>query len=195
MSEYNFKDVAPAESSSFLRPGIYELKAFDANYVKPEGTKEDGSAKTPYLEVIFKGEDGQVTEKFYVNPKTLPRLQYLFLAWFGSKVDKAFENSDQVGAYFEKAFKAGKDKFKHRVIVGGKQSDRDGKIYAGLPYSGFVIADEIQDVETGPFEENSYNWNTYVQMAKNVNIPAGNDVMVPSGGGSSTPENTDDLPF
>ncbi len=161
---YDFKSTEVIKNVSYLSPGQYVLTVRSAEYIKPEGKKTDGSAKTPYLDVTFGGDSGEVGVKFYITPKAIARLQTIYTDWFGINCDKLFESTDAVGAFFEKAFTSEKAKKTYkRMMIGGKQA-QDGKIYAELPYSNYIVPDNAEGFIEGPFEKDSIRWIQYVKM-------------------------------
>lgn len=182
---FDFSTVDAPKSTNYLQPGFYRLSISEATYVKPEGEKQGGGAKTPYVEVTFTGESGQMTEKFFVTPKALDRLQYLHLAWFDKKLEKLFTDADSVGAYFSKVLTM--KPITKLIEVGGKQGT-DGKIYAALPYSNFILSDDMKFTE-GPFEVGSANYQRVVKMLPaNASTGRSEVILNPSNG-------IDDLPF
>jgi len=182
---FDFSNVDMPANKSYLQPGYYTLGITDAKYVKPDGTKPDGSPKTPYIEVTFSGETGALNEKFFVTPKALDRLQYLHMAWFDKKLEKPFKSSEEVGMYFTKVLTM--KPIKKGVCVGGKQGN-DGKIYANLPYSNFILPDNMNFTE-GAFEIGDANYRQNVKMNVNPSTNT-NDVMLPS----SSPKGKQDFP-
>src|SRR5690606_24125470 len=154
-------------------------------YVKPED-------KTPYLAFTLSGDKGKVTEKFYVTAKALSRLQYIHEAWIGKTLDKNFDSFDAVGAYFEKLFNHDKTKSISKMVIVGGQEAADGKVYADLPFSGFVVPDEVNMIE-GAFDRGDGNWIQHVTKAKNASTNT-ESIMI----AASTPQDddpTDGLPF
>ncbi len=200
MSEqFDFKTVEAAKSVSYLKPGNYELSIVDAKYVAPEGTKPDGSPKSPYVEVYFEGSVGKLSDKFFISPGALGRIQYLCEAWIGKKIDKVFENGAQVGAYLVQLLThANVKKITKKVTVGGTQG-RDGKFYTNLPFSGFVHP-EGSNFPMGEFKEGDYAWNQNVKMNNNASTSTNSVVITddfPAGSVSNPVDNDplDDLPF
>ncbi len=194
---FNFGEVEISKNTSYLQPGQYVLSMRDAKYVKPEGTKTDGTAKTPYVDVTLGGESGEMSVKFYITPKAFERIQTIYVAWFGEKCVKSFDSTDAIGAFFEKAFGSEKaKKISRRVIVGGKQA-LDGKIYAELPYSKYIISDEDENFKEGPFDPNSLQYIYHVKTNPANASTNTNDVMIPvSNGNRQVNSNFDsDLPF
>ena len=187
---FDFANVDAPKGGGYLQPGHYYLTITKSEFIKPTGTKPDGSAKTPYLEVTFEGATGSMIEKFFVTPKSIDRLQYLHLSWFDKKLDKLFDSAEGVGAYFAKVLTM--KPIKKAVCVGGKQGT-DGKIYAGLGYSNFVLPDDM-NIEEGPFDPNSLNYKNNVKMMPANASMTTNNVMLPS---NSVPDNDplNDLPF
>ena len=179
MSEsINFGNVPTATSSSYLEPGMYRLK------VDETGTKVvTAQGKTSYLAVKFMSESGAaLTEKFFLTAKALSRLQYLHEAWFGKKLDKSFKTYEDVGEYFRKALTM---KIVARPMITGGKFTADGKFYAGLPYTGFVVADESK-FEEGVFETDSARYKNVVTVDKpNPAVANTNSALLPG---------TDDFP-
>lgn len=174
----NFSQVPTATSSSYLEPGMYRLK------VDPTGTKVVAvPGKTSYLAVKFIADNGgSVTEKFFLTAKALPRLQYLHEAWFSKKLDKSFKTYEDVGEYFRKYLTT--NVTSRPMITGGKFT-ADGKFYSGLPYTGFVIADESL-FEEGPLDPNSARYKNVVTVEKpNPAVANTNSALLPE---------ADDLP-
>lgn len=186
----DFGQVNAASSPEFLEPGMYRLKVDKTNckVVTPEG-------KTPYLSVKFVSESGaSVNEKFFLTAKALPRLQYLHEAWFNKRLDKAFKSMIEVGTYFVAALTA---KIVTRPMVTGGKFTADGKFFSGLPYTGFVVADESL-FEEGAFDKDSPRYKQVVQIEKPNPAVAGTSAAIlpgadelPSGGGASS----GDLPW
>jgi hypothetical protein len=168
----NFSTVNAATASSYLEPGMYRLKVDAANtkVFTPEG-------KTAYLSVKFVTENGaSVTEKFFLTAKALPRLQYLHEAWFNKKLDKQFKTYPEVGEYFRHALTL---KIVSRPMIVGGKVNADGKFFAGLPYSGFVVADEGL-FEEGAFEKDSARYKNVVQVEKpNPAVANNNAALLP----------------
>ena len=190
---FDFKTVDAPKSMNYLQPGFYKLGIASAEYVKPAGEKPEGGAKTPYVEVVFECDMGKLTEKFFVTPKALDRLQYLHLAWFEKKLDKLFTDADSVGAYFAKVLPM--KPIVKGVEVGGKQG-KDGKIYAGLGYSNFVLPDEMS-FEAGPFAIGDMNYQRVVRMLPPNASTGTNDIMLPASSPANQRQVEDsfDLPF
>jgi hypothetical protein len=118
-----------------------------------------------------------VHEKFFLTAKALPRLQYLHEAWFGKKLDKKFDTYPQIGEYFQKALCL-KPEVSRPMITGGKFT-ADKKFYSGLPYSGFVVADESL-FEEGAFDPDSARYKNVVQWDKpNPAVASNNSVIIP----------------
>lgn len=154
----DFGNVDAAKNPEFLEPGMYRLKVDAANckVVTPEG-------KTPYLLIRFVNETGaNVNEKFFLTPKALPRLQYLHEAWTSKRLDKAFTSMIEVGNYFQRVMTA---KIVTRPMVVGGKMTADGKFFSGLPYTGFVVADEAL-FEEGQFDKDSARYKQVVTFEK-----------------------------
>lgn len=196
MSKINFNEVPSAANAEFVRPGVYEFRVKSASFEKPEGKKKDGTDKSTFVRVVFENVSNGATfnESFYITPGALPRLQYLHEAWFDKKLDKSFENYEQVGAYFEKVFNAeGSKKFQRFMLIGGEEQS-DGRVYAKIGYAGFVIPESKSPVAQ-TFEPGSAEYIMNVKKNADAPILANNDnSMLPS---SVTPSSNseDDLPF
>lgn len=182
MSEFDFKGTKAAESKTFLTPGIYDLTVTSAKF---EPAKESG--KNPFLVLNMSGEAGQVSQKFYITPKTMDRLVYLHEGMFNKPLSKAFDSADAVGLYFEKAFTSIKPT--KRILVGG-QEGTDGRVYANFGYANFIAED---DAPLGTFAEGSAQWNYNVKKNKTRPILETNDAMLPSSAADT--DDDDDLPF
>lgn len=190
----NFAEVPTATTSEYLEPGMYRLK------VDKDGSKLfEPLNKTPYIAVRFTSEKGaSLTEKFFLTAKALPRLQYLHEAWFNKKLDKTFKSFKEVGEYFLKYLTM---KIVTRpMVVGGKWAT-NGKFYSGLPYTGFVIADESL-FEEGAFEKDSDQYKKVVTYDKPNPAVANNDAAVlpntdelPEAGGYTPAVDNDGMPW
>lgn len=193
----NFGAVEMPKSVAFLKPGFYKLSATGAKYIKPEGKKADGSAKSPYVEISFSGKDGELKDKFYVTTGSFPRLKYLHKMWIDKDLDKEFASIDAVGAYFEKLFNSDQiKKISHTMVIGGEEGT-NGKIYAHIAPFDFIIPDSI-DMETGAWDENGANYRQHVKLQQKVAVN-NNSMMLPDSAvpdtASSTPKFSDDMPF
>lgn len=182
----DFDKVNAAQSPEFLEPGMYRLK------VDKEGTKvvtPDG--KTPYLNVKFVSEKGAfINEKFFLTAKALPRLQYLHEAWTSKRLDRSFKSMLEVGAYFQAFLTA---KIVTRPMITGGKLTVDGKFYSGLPYTGFVVADEAL-FEEGAFDKDSARYKNVVQLEKANPTAAGtNAAILPAASGNAG--NGNDMPW
>lgn len=184
----NFGQVPAATAQEFLEPGMYRLK------VNPDKTKvETPQGKTPYLAVQFVNEGGSsITEKFFLTAKALPRLQYLHEAWFSKKLDKQFSSYKDIGDYFVKALTT---KLVSRPMITGGKIATNGKFYSGLPYSGFVVADESQ-FEEGAFAKDSEQYNRVVKKEKpNPAVAQSDDAILPGTDSNSGFVAVDDNPW
>lgn len=188
---FDFSTAAPATSTAFLAPGLYKLSVSDVKYTVPTDTKPDGSPKTPFLAITFSGKSGQLTEKFFITPKAIDRLQYLHEALSGKRCDKIFESTDQVGAYFSKFLMA--KKVEKTFLVGGTEAT-NGTVYANLGYGGFIMPDDM-DVQEGAFPEGSAMWNANVKKNKNTSVSNTDDIMLPGSTSSSKIDDIDSLPW
>lgn len=149
---YDFSKVAPAAVGNYLEPGIYKLRVKEASAV------ESTTNKTPGLAVTFENKEGQsVKETFYVTEKSVDRLQYFHTAFLGKELDAKFKNESEIIAYFIKTLASAK-KIVKTILVGGNISE-SGRIFSQLPYSGFVIEEEV---ELGAFDTDSKEYKKYV---------------------------------
>lgn len=195
MSEFDFSAIPVPQSGNYLQPGYYTVNISDIKYVKPTETKADGSAKTSYLEITFQADQGSITEKFYITPKALSRLQYLYANMVGSPLDKAFKNEEQIGAYFEKAFSSDKAKtIKKNIVVGGKEVGE--RVFAAIPYSDYFLPEDMNP-EFGAFDANSSLYKRYLQRDNNPSKRTDSVMIADSNpfGESSDNDSSDDLPF
>lgn len=192
MSEsINFSKISAATSSSYLEPGMYRLKvdAAGTKVIKPEG-------KTPYLAVKFVSDEGaSVTEKFFLTAKALPRLQYLHEAWFNKRLEKEFTSYGEIGDYFQKMLTA---KIVSRPMITGGKIAANKQFYSGLPYTGFVVADESL-FEEGPFDPESARYKNVVTIEKpNPAVARSNSAILPDDLPSTTgyvPQTDTDSPW
>jgi len=187
---FDFAATEIPKDTKYLQPGHYKLVISEVEYVQPDGVKTGTmEKKTPYLAIKFEGKEGQMTEKFFLTPKAIDRLQYLHLMLFDKKCDRSFASSDLLAAYFEKVFMH--KKIEKMYCVGGKETNT-GKVYACFPYSNYILPDKM-DIDEGPFEKGSANWNMFVTKDKNLSTTT-NDVILPD---SDTKEGDPlvDLPF
>lgn len=180
---FDFNGVKAPETKGFLKPGIYDLRISNTSFESPEG-------KTPYIEVTFTGDSGQMKQKFFITPKAMNRLVYLHEGLFAQPITKAFPNAEAVGAYFTKLLNT-KQPTK-RVLVGG-QEGTDGRVYASLGYSDFIV-DEATPTQV--FEEGSSQWTSNVKRSENRAMVKDNDnAILPGSTTSNSASNNDDLPF
>lgn len=180
---FDFSNVKPAEGSSYLKPGMYTLGIKEVKLDKPEG-------KTPALEMTFAGKAGMLKEKFYLTPKALGRLQYLHEQWTGKQLTKSFESLEQIEAYFKKLTEKPQEKV---FIVGGTVSNKDGKVYANLPYTNFIVA-KTDNIEEGEFEVGSARYNDVVKKASTSSAAMTSDAAILADS-DSTPSNDEDTPW
>lgn len=155
MSLFDFSKVDAPVQLEYLKPGTYVLSVSQVDLEKPEN-------KTPYLNITFSGKDGMLKQKFYLTPKAFPALQYLHEGLFGKPLTKAFDNLEQIHAYFQKALTA--KKIEKVFLVGGQEAD-NGRVYAELPYGRFLLK-EGTPYEEGAYEEGSARWKDVVRKNK-----------------------------
>jgi len=200
-SVFDFGSTTIPEEQKFLSMGDYWLSVSKAEFVKPEGNNVEGKPKTPYLEVVFTGKSGQVTEKFFISPSEgiMARLQYLHHALTGKSCEKKFNTVDEVGAYYKLLLNDNRIKSKvFGVTVGGRLA-ANGKIYGCLPYLHFLVDKDLAEksgFEEGSIEENSPRWKNLLKVDSNKSTNT-NDIMVGSSKKTSAqaPDVLDDLPF
>lgn len=161
---YDFSKVAPATAGNYLDPGIYKVKVKEAKAVESKKNNTPGIAVT-----FITKEEETVTETFYVTEETTGRLQYLHNAWLGKNLEGTFKSESEVVAYFVNSLNGAKKTVK-TVLVGGKIGE-NGRVFSGLPYSGFVI--EEGDVELGAFDPDSKDYKKYVTVSNLKNEVAG----------------------
>lgn len=154
MSNFDFSKVESVKETKYLKPGTYLLSVSEVKLEQPDN-------KTPYLNITFSGKEGLVKQKFYLSPKSFPNLQYLHENVFGKPLTKAFENVEQVAAYFEKALTLKKVE---KPFIVGAQLSSNGKLYSELPYGRFIIKDGV-DYTVGEYEVGSPRYNEVVRKA------------------------------
>lgn len=183
---FDFKNAQVPTNDNFLNPGVYSLTAVSA-----EGGVSPNKG-TEYVEVTFTGKQGTLKEKFFLTEKAIGRLKYLHQAIYDKDLDRVFNKAEEIVAYFDKLFKAkGVEK---QYIVGGKESP-DGRVFANLPFGGFVVPEEIT-MQEGPFDRTGPMWAQYVQRATiSKAVASTDDVMLPSSGSTSVNDDMSDLPF
>lgn len=181
----DFSQIDSAASTSYLEPGMWRLKVD-----KEKVSVETPAGKTPFLSVRFVAESGaSIVEKFYLTAKVMPRFQYLHEAWFNKKLDKKFTSMIEVGNYFKAALTS---KIVTRPMITGGKLTLDGKFFAGLPYTGFVVVDESL-FEEGAFDKDSVRYKQVVQVEKpNPAVANTNAEILPTANGTV---NTDDMPW
>lgn len=166
----DFSGVEVPTDAQYLAPGMYRLKV-DKSSVKvvtPEG-------KNAYLSVRFVDKNGSgVTEKFFLTDKTKPRIQYLHNAFLGKPIDTPFTSYKQLGDYLAKVLTA---KIVARPMVTGGTQAPDGKFYSGLPYLGFIVADESLFTE-GAFDKDSPEYKRVVTIQKPNGAVANTDASI-----------------
>jgi hypothetical protein len=184
MSNFDFSKVEAAKQSQYLRPGMWRLTPTAVELETPD-------AGNPRLNVTFSHKDGGfIKERFVITPKALSRLQYLHEAWFGKKLEKAFSSVEQIGEYFKKALLT---KAQERpMIVGGEQTG-DGKVYARLPFTGFIVLREDL-FEEGEFEQGSARYNDVVKK-RDGGITLTTDTAILPDNDSDSKETDSDMPW
>jgi hypothetical protein len=189
---FDFSQVESPVSVAYLRPGYHVLHIAGAEYNAPQGTNKNGEALSPYVEVVFNGKKGQIGSQYMITPKAMPRLQYLFQALTGSKLDKKFESAEQVGKYFEALLNKDQIKVKElHIIVGGRRG-KNNAVYANIPYSDYIVPTEVP-FEEKEFIEGSDDYNRFVQAPVH-NASSSNDALIlPNIQDSNDP--LSDLPF
>lgn len=203
---FDFGNTSVPEQGKYLKLGQYWLSVKEAKFVKPEGNNSEGIAKTSFLEIVFSGKEGEVTEKFYVNAKEglMKRLQYLHTSIVGKECSKVFKSIEEVGKYYETVMNDPRIVSKKlAIIVAGKEAN-NGKIYGCLPYLYFIVPEAMHSkFEEGEFEPGTANYINYLQKQQINASHRTDDVMLdgPSSGvkkGYTTAQVPDeflDLPF
>jgi hypothetical protein len=186
----NFNEVEATSASIYFNPGQYTVTPTEVKLV------EVGAEKTKALAVTFVHEDGRVLEeKFFLQGKTtdstkkmLGRLQYLHEKLYGMGIKAEFTSYEQASQYFHDALL--KKKHSINVVIGGKFSQKDGRLYCNFPYGGFIY--EGND----PFEEKEYpqdsiEYKRLVTVEKSNPAPAANTPVI----GSPMTNGTTKLPW
>jgi len=142
---------APNSNVNYLNPGMYELKLTKVEAII---SSQKG---TPGMECIFTCKssnldfnDGIIKAKFYITPKSMPRLQYLHEGLTGTPISKIFTSAEEISAYFESIVPVTGYK---KMVAGGSISEK-GIVYSDLSYSGFFVTNE-NDYEEGEYDVNS----------------------------------------
>lgn len=189
---FNFKNAKPATGAgAFLRPGYHTLKAISATSGEFDGGNE-------YVEVVLEDKDEvQLKEKFLTTSKDgdakkqsnlLGRLQHLYEGITGMLLDKNFKSTEEIATFFDKLFQ-NKKNVPRLFLVGGE--DDNGKIWARLPWGGFIVPKENEDeVTEGDFDEGSKEWKNNVKKRGKTEA-SGKEGGILNGGD----DDDDDLPF
>lgn len=171
---FKFSQTEPAKANTYLEPGIYKARP-----VKFELSKFKGG--TEYMATTFETEEGgSFVEKFVLSDAALGRIQYLHFAWVGKLISKDMKTSKEVVDFFDKLFVKGTKKPPVKPMVVGGQIATDGKVYAQLPFSDYVITDE--NYELGVFEAGSPLYNKWVKKANANSITEGTTSTILNGG-------------
>lgn len=174
-SLFDFSKVEAAKNSQYVRPGMWRMTPTAVELEQPDN-------KNPRLRITFTHKSGaSFKEMFIITPKALSRLQYLHEACFDKKLEKAFSSVEQLGEYFKKALLTKPRELP--LIVGGEESS-DGKIYARLPFTGFIVANE-ENFEEGEFEQGTARYNDVVRKQFGATSIPSDSAVLPS---------TDELP-
>jgi hypothetical protein len=118
-------------------------------------------------------------------------LQYLHEAWTSKRLEKAFTSMIDVGNYFQKVLVA---KIVTRPMITGGKVTADGKFYSGLPYTGFVVADENL-FEEGAFDKDSARYKQVVQIEKPNPAVANNNAAILPEQLPTAAGNPDEMPW
>lgn len=179
---FDFSKVEAAKQSKFITPGMWRLTPTAVDLETPENGN-------PRLNVVFTHRDGgSFRERFIITPKALSRLQYLHEAWFGKKLEKAFSSVEQLGEYFKKALLT---KVKEMPMIVGGEEAQDGKVYARLPFTGFVVTNEDLFTE-GEFEPSSARYKDVVKRRTVVDLPSDAAVLPTT---DELPSSDDEMPW
>ena len=200
----DFSKVSTPEKTDFLKLGHYWLNVAEAKFEQPLENNSAGTQKTAFLEVVFRGEKGQVTEKFYVSPKEglIKRLQYLHFALTGKECVKPFKSIAECGKYYETLLNDSRITSKKlAMIVGGEEyTNKSGglSIKGKLPYLHFIIDSDVANksgFEEGAFEEGSSNWNNFLKKQEKNASHTTDAVHLPDSSRQVPDNDGDMLPF
>lgn len=169
---HSFKDVQIPVENSYVKPGFYKMAPTKAELIEKEG-------KTPYLNITFEGNKGKLSDKFYLSEKAIARLQYLHVGLYDKRLEKDFNSDKDLATYFNTLFE--KKSITVNLVVGGEESN--GKTYASLPYTGFIMSED-EPFEEGPFEPGTARYN---QVVKRNTGPVGNSVITTSAADDKMP--------
>jgi hypothetical protein len=187
MSTFDFSKVEVAKSSQYVRPGMWKMSVTDVELVTPEN-------KNPCLNITFSKSDGaSFRDRFFITPKALSRLQYLHEAWFGKKLEKAFTSVEQLGEYFKKALTT---KSKEMPMIVGGEENAEGRVYARLPFTGFVVTNEDL-FEEGEFEKGTARYNEVVKRSEMTTSDAlsTDSAVLPSGDSEADATEDSEMPW
>lgn len=159
---HSFKNVEVPVENTYVKPGFYKMAPTKAELVVKEG-------KTPYLNITFEGTKGKLNDKFYLSEKAIARLQYLHVGLYDKRLEKDFATDADLATYFNTLFE--KKSVPLNLVVGGEESG--GKVYASLPYTGFIMNDDA--FEEGPLEPGTARYNAVVKVST---APTGNSAIV-----------------
>lgn len=146
--------LEPSTGGNYLYPGMYMLSLVSVSL------GVSSKKQSPYMEVTFKAvsknpayNDKLCKEKFYLSPKALPRVQYLYEVFFDKKLTNKFNGPEDLVAYFDKLVNHEKVKqIKKPIVVGGQISADKTKVYSNLPFTGYLVTESR--FEEGAFEIN-----------------------------------------
>lgn len=141
MSELNFDSVGEAEEMNIVQPGTKAI----FKIIKGEG-KQNANGKD-YLELTFQQDTGaEFRHQFYLSPKALPRIQHLYKAVTGSKIQGAITVEGIIAALMNKKF---------AMKVTGRVGS-NGKTYCDLSFGGFAApVDKLDELAFTPKEQQS----------------------------------------
>jgi len=194
----DFGKISIPERTEYVSMGNYWMHVESAKFIKPTENNKEGKLKCPYLEVLFLGKSGQLTEKFYVSPAEglMKRLQYLHFALTGKECTKAFKSVDEVGKYYETLLNDSRITQKKLAMIVAGQESANGKIYGQLPYLHFIIDTDLANksgFEEGKWEEGSANWNNFLKKLDKNPSHETEDIILRAS--AQVPDVSDDLPF
>jgi hypothetical protein len=139
MSELNFDGINEAEEMNIVAPGTIAL------FQVIKGEKKSNANGKDYLELTFQQDTGsEFRHQFYLSKGALPRIQHLYKAITGNKIEGAMTVEGLVQAFKSKKF---------AMKVTGRVGN-NGKSYCDLSFGGFAApADKLNELSFTPKEQ------------------------------------------
>lgn len=171
--------------TSYLKPGMYNLKPLEAKY------SEVGDNKTSKMTITFEcisdnsEYNGAKCEgKFWVTPKdyNMQRLQYLHEGLEGTLLSQKVNSAEQLVDYFNQL--CSKHSNATYKMAAGGSIDNNGKLWSDFPSTGYFVTDE--NFNEGAIEINGPHWKGYIN-GKNKEYTPNQDI--------PTDQGTDDSMF